>query len=302
MWHGALPAVAPGTRYGYRADGPWDPVHGRRFNPDKLLLDPPREGAMEIVKALPEAWPRRIVYVSCDPATLARDLNALCAGGVFHLVKVTPLDILSRSRRLASAPSTACSSRTPADDGSVHAIAAELIDRFGPLPGEVAAERARPGHQPGQPGRAVTVDKGALRATRSGLNDVRRERRRLRTLQNSIKVRPQGRERRGAGLVFRAIVEHALKRRLHDESEARNAGALAQQRLDDGHAHGIYCRRHHPVSPFFLQGRLLHPVVDTGSSPDVPAGRCAALRPIYPLVSREAYRSNVVPNKGGGSQ
>ena len=34
---------------------------------DKLLLDPPREGAIEIVKALPHDWPRRIVYVACDP-------------------------------------------------------------------------------------------------------------------------------------------------------------------------------------------------------------------------------------------
>ena len=45
---------------------------------DKLLIDPPRDGAMEICKALPEAGgPQRIVYVSCSPSTLARDSGVL---------------------------------------------------------------------------------------------------------------------------------------------------------------------------------------------------------------------------------
>ncbi len=44
---------------------------------DKMLIDPPREGAIALVKALGVEAPRRIVYVSCSPATLARDAAVL---------------------------------------------------------------------------------------------------------------------------------------------------------------------------------------------------------------------------------
>lgn len=47
------------------------------FKPDKLLLDPPRGGAIEAIKMLAEPLPSRIVYVSCYPATLARDSEYL---------------------------------------------------------------------------------------------------------------------------------------------------------------------------------------------------------------------------------
>ena len=40
MFHGYLPGVGAGQRYGFRVHGPWEPYLGRRFNPNKLLLDP----------------------------------------------------------------------------------------------------------------------------------------------------------------------------------------------------------------------------------------------------------------------
>jgi isoamylase len=40
IWHGYLPEAQPGLLYGYRAHGPYQPQHGHRFNPHKLLLDP----------------------------------------------------------------------------------------------------------------------------------------------------------------------------------------------------------------------------------------------------------------------
>src|ERR1700761_1205010 len=40
VWHGYLPGVGPGQRYGFRVHGPFDPAAGHRCNPAKLLLDP----------------------------------------------------------------------------------------------------------------------------------------------------------------------------------------------------------------------------------------------------------------------
>ena len=52
---------------------------------DKMLIDPPREGAVELVNALGSAAPSRIVYVSCNPSTLARDAAILVAKKGYRL-------------------------------------------------------------------------------------------------------------------------------------------------------------------------------------------------------------------------
>ena len=66
-----------------------------------VVLDPPRTGCPpEMLAALAEARPAQILYVSCHPATLARDLNVLCAAGVFELSKVIPLDMFPQTQHV----------------------------------------------------------------------------------------------------------------------------------------------------------------------------------------------------------
>lgn len=68
-------------------------VRRQRERADIVLVDPPRSGCNP--RALTEARslsPRRLVYISCDPSTLARDLALVCNGG-YRLVSVQPVDM-----------------------------------------------------------------------------------------------------------------------------------------------------------------------------------------------------------------
>lgn len=65
--------------------------------PDVVILDPPRKGSDEVTLAsIVKASPDRIVYVSCNPATLARDVKFLCENG-YKLTKVKGTDMFSHS-------------------------------------------------------------------------------------------------------------------------------------------------------------------------------------------------------------
>lgn len=60
--------------------------------PDVLITDPPRAGMhADVVACILEAAPKRIIYVSCDPATQARDIQLLSAG--YDLVRIQPVDM-----------------------------------------------------------------------------------------------------------------------------------------------------------------------------------------------------------------
>src|SRR2546423_15222021 len=65
---------------------------------DVLVLDPPRAGCAETaVEAMANLRAERLVYISCDPATLARDVSRFCAAGRYTLVEVAFVDMFPQT-------------------------------------------------------------------------------------------------------------------------------------------------------------------------------------------------------------
>lgn len=72
---------------------------GRRF--DTLILDPPRAGAAEAVPEIVRLNPARIIYISCDPSTLARDCGLLADSG-YQVKECVPIDMFPQTYHIES--------------------------------------------------------------------------------------------------------------------------------------------------------------------------------------------------------
>src|SRR5581483_6535312 len=66
-----------------------------------LLMDPPRTGCLpESLDLIRQVKPAHLIYVSCHPATLARDLKILCAQDIYRVTRVTPLDMFPQTQHV----------------------------------------------------------------------------------------------------------------------------------------------------------------------------------------------------------
>ena len=91
---GKAEEVLPGYYADYTKEHPGEHAHA-----DVIVVDPPRKGCDRVcLETMLKMQPERIVYVSCDSATLARDLKVLCEGG-YELRKVRAVDQFGNSKQ-----------------------------------------------------------------------------------------------------------------------------------------------------------------------------------------------------------
>jgi tRNA/tmRNA/rRNA uracil-C5-methylase (TrmA/RlmC/RlmD family) len=75
----------------------------KTFDPSQtvLIMDPPRTGVKpEGLEFIKSQLPKQIIYVSCHPATLARDLKILCSDSKYQLVDITPIDMFPQTQHV----------------------------------------------------------------------------------------------------------------------------------------------------------------------------------------------------------
>ena len=78
-------------------NSPW---FGQNFA--KILIDPPRSGALEIIQQIQQFKAKRLIYVSCNPATLARDAGELVHKQGYQLTKAGIMDMFPHTNHVES--------------------------------------------------------------------------------------------------------------------------------------------------------------------------------------------------------
>ena len=109
----------------------------RRTRPDVIVVDPPRKGvSADVIEAISAMAPQRVVYVSCDPATLARDLKLLTAAG-YTLQTAEAFDLFPRCAHVETV--VLLSQKKP--DGHIN-VKVEFGEGEGKVPLDNIAKRA----------------------------------------------------------------------------------------------------------------------------------------------------------------
>ena len=89
------------TSYTSKAEDIIDSMYGKKY--DCLVMDPPRTGCLpEVIRAVLKILPERIVYVSCNPATLARDIKLLLSSNRYKLIGAKPFDMFPQTGHVES--------------------------------------------------------------------------------------------------------------------------------------------------------------------------------------------------------